>query len=212
MKIYIVRHGETALNAKAVMQGRIDEPLNDNGRKLALLTGQAMKWISFDRCVSSPLGRAVETAEIILRESGSNIPISIDDRIIELNFGDLEGKKLAEMGEEGILFYTDPFHFVGFPNGESFHDACKRTQEFLKQLIAKDDGKTWLVSTHGCALRAMVNYLSDDPSDFWLGHAPYNCSFTIIETEGKKAHIVEVDKVYYDESLIVDHFKGDVSS
>ena len=182
MKTYIVRHGETALNAKAVMQGRIDEPLNDNGRELAVLTGQAMKGIRFDRCVSSPLGRAVETAEIILRESGSNIPISIDDRIIELNFGELEGKKLSEMGKDGILFYTDPFHFIGFPNGETINDVCKRTQEFLQELIAKDDGKTYLVSTHGCALRAMVNYLADDPSDFWLGHAPYNCSCTILET------------------------------
>ena len=55
MIIYIVRHGETGLNAKGVMQGRFDEPLNQNGRDLAEVTGKAMKGIHFDYCISSPL-------------------------------------------------------------------------------------------------------------------------------------------------------------
>lgn len=207
MKIYILRHGETALNTKGVMQGWLDEPLNENGRKLAALSGQAMKGIRFDRCISSPFVRATETAEILLRESGNAANTMIDDRIREIHFGDLEGKSLSEMGEEGYQFYMDPFRFVGFPNGERIQDVCIRTQSFLKELIAKDDGKTYLISTHGCAMRAMVNYLKDDPSDYWYGHGPYNCSFTIIEAEGGKARITDVDKVYYDASLIVDHFK-----
>ena len=207
MKIYILRHGETALNAEGVMQGWLDEPLNENGRKLAALSGQAMKGIRFDRCISSPFVRATETAEILLRESGNAANIAIDDRIREIHFGDLEGKSLSEMGEEGYQFYMDPFRFVGFPNGERIQDVCIRTQSFLKELIAKDDGKTYLISTHGCAMRAMVNYLKDDPSDYWYGHGPYNCSFTIIEAEGGKARITDVDKVYYDACLIVDHFK-----
>ena len=207
MKIYIVRHGETVLNAKAVMQGRLDEPLNQNGRDLAEGTGKAIRNIRFDACISSPLDRAMETAEIILRESGNDIPITMDDRIVELSFGDIEGKKISEMGEEGYRFFTDPLHFAGFPNGETIRDLCVRTQEFLRELIARDDGKTYLVSTHGCAMRAMVNGLSDDPADFWHGHAPYNCSFTIVEAEGGKARITDIDKVYYDPDLIVDHFK-----
>lgn len=207
MIIYILRHGETALNAKGVMQGWLDEPLNENGRKLAVLSGQAMKGIHFDHCISSPFIRAKETAEIILRESGNAAEMQLDDRIREINFGDLEGKGLSEMGKDGYLFYTDPFRFVGFPNGESIRDVCERTQAFLKELIARDDGKVYLVSTHGCAMRAMVNDLNDEPSDYWFGHAPYNCSVTIVEAEGGKARITDVDKVYYDASLIVDHFK-----
>ena len=46
MKLYIIRHGETALNVNGVMQGRIDEPLNENGRNLAVLTGRGMKGIA----------------------------------------------------------------------------------------------------------------------------------------------------------------------
>ena len=207
MLIFIIRHGETDLNVKGVMQGRIDEPLNKNGRDLAVITGKAMKGIRFDHCISSPLDRAKETAEIILRESGNDIPLSIDNRIIEISFGDMEGKRISDMGEEGRLFYTDPFRFAGFPNGENVQDICSRTQAFLKELTAKNDGKTYLISTHGFAARSMVYYLSDEPADRWFGSAPYNCSFTIVESEGGKARITDVDKVYYDPSLIVDYYQ-----
>ena len=208
MKIYILRHGETALNVRRVMQGRLDEPLDDSGRELAVLTGRAIKDIRFDFCISSPLKRAAETAKIILHESGNDVPIEFDERLLEIDFGELEGKKLSDMGEAGKLFLTAPLDFVGFPGGETVRDVCKRTQGFLKELINKDDKKTYLISTHGCALRAMTNYLFDNPSDFWRGRAPYNCSFTIIESENKTPRITAVDEVYYDKSLIVDHFKS----
>ena len=205
MKLYIIRHGETALNVNGVMQGRIDEPLNENGRNLAVLTGRGMKGIRFDACISSPLGRAVETAELVLRESGNDVPIRIDDRLLEMDFGEIDGRKITEMGDMSVLFFLDPFAFPGFPGGETIRELCERTQPFLKELIAKDDGKTYLISTHGCAMRAMTNELMKDPSDFWLGHAPYNCSLTIVEAEGGNARITDVDKVFYDPRLIADH-------
>ena len=207
MKIYVLRHGETALNAKGVMQGWLNEPLNQNGRDLAVATGRAMRGIRFDACISSPLDRARETVEILLRESGNDIPVSVDDRIREIHFGDLEGKTFREMGEAGTLFYTDPFRLTGFPHGESIRDLCARTQAFLRELVAKDDGGTYLIGTHGCATRAMLNFLYDDPADFWQGHAPYNCSVNIVEAEAGVPRLTAVDKVYYDPELIVDHYK-----
>ena len=207
MKIYIIRHGETDMNKLGVMQGRRNTPLNDKGRELAVLSGQGMKGLRFDHCVSSPLSRAHETAEIILKESGNDIPIETDERLLEIDFGEMEGKRFPEMGKAGELFYNDPFSFPGFKGGETIEDVCRRTQAFLKELIAKDDGKTWFVSTHGCAMRAMVNYLLDNPSDYWCGHAPYNCSATVIEAEKGSARITDMDRVWYDRSLIVDHYR-----
>ena len=207
MKLYIIRHGETDLNAKSVMQGWVDPPINQSGRELAAMTGQAMKDIRFDRCISSPLSRARETAEIVLRESGNEIPITTDDRLREMSCGDIEEKSITEMGDAARLFFVDPFRFPGFPNGETIQDLCSRTQEFFRELTAVDDGKTYLISTHGCAMRAMLNYLFDDPSDYWRGRAPYNCAVCIVEADGGVPRITELDKVYYDQSLIVDHYK-----
>lgn len=86
MLIYLIRHGETDLNTLGVMQGWIDEPLNEGGRKLDAITGRKMKNIRFDCCISSPLLRAKETVKIIPRESGNNVPVLTDDRIKEINF------------------------------------------------------------------------------------------------------------------------------
>lgn len=207
MRFYILRHGETALNAKRVMQGRLDEPLSENGAELAAMTGRAMKGIRFERCISSPLKRASQTAEIILRESGNGIGIGYDDRLSEIDFGEMEGKSLSDMGEAGRLFFSDPFSCPRFPRGESVSDVCRRTQSLLRELIDEDDGKTYLLSTHGCAARAIVNFLFPDPDDFWRGHAPYNCSFTVVDAEKGRAVLTELDRVYYDKSLVVDHYK-----
>ncbi len=208
MLFYILRHGETDMNKKGVMQGRMDVPLNHNGRELAVLTGRAMAGIRFDKCFSSPLVRAKETAETVLRESGNDVPVMIDERITEIDFGVFDGKCFSEAGEQAHVFFTKPFEFTGFPGGERVREVCDRTQAFLKEQIAKDDGGTYLTSMHGCAMRAMVNFLLEDPADYWLGRAPYNCSVTVVRAEGGKASMVETDKVFYDKSLIVDYYRS----
>ena len=165
-----------------------------------------MKGIRFDHCISSPLTRARDTAEIILSESGNgSVTVSFDARIKEMNFGSLE---MVSVRDEKVLkFLKNPVFDHKFPEGESITEVMLRTQEFLKELIAKDDGKTYLVSTHGCALRAMLNFLYDDPDDYWHGHVPYNCCVNIIEVRNGEATLIEEDKIYYDRELIIDRYK-----
>lgn len=208
MNIYIVRHGETRLNALGAMQGWIDEPINDSGRKLARITGRAMKDIHFDYCISSPLIRSIETVELILKESGNQIPIYTDERLKEINVGDIEGKPLSVMGEAGKALLANPFGFIGFPNGERIQDLCDRTQGFLRELIERDDDKNYLIGTHGCALRAMLNYLYENPEDFWHGHVPYNCVVNIIEAKRGIGKIVGEDRMYYSSKYVIDRYSS----
>jgi broad specificity phosphatase PhoE len=77
----------------------------------------------------------------------------------------------------------------------------------LKELIAKDDGKTYLVSTHGCALRAMLNFLYEYPEDYWHGHVPYNCCVNIIEVKNGAATLIADDLIYYDQDIAIDRYK-----
>ena len=205
MRIYIIRHGETEANKNGYLQGWTDVPLNENGRIIAELTGRGLKDIRFDHCISSPLIRAKETAEILLRESGNSVSISFDDRIKEMNFGSLEGMSVRD--GKLIQFLKEPIVDYKFPDGESFQEVMKRTQEFLKELISKDDGKTYLVSTHGCALRAMLNFLYEDKDDYWHGHVPYNCCVNIIEVKNGTAKLIADDIIYYDPALAIDRYK-----
>ena len=205
MRIYIVRHGETDANRIGYTQGWTDDPLNKNGEILAKITGQGIKGIHFDYCISSPLIRARETAEIILKESDNRIPVSFDDRIKEINFGSYEMMNIRDEKVTGFL--KKPIIDYKFPDGESIKEVMERTQEFLKELIAKDDGKTYLVSTHGCALRAMLNFLYEDPEDYWHGHVPYNCCVNIIDAKDGEAMLISDDKIYYDREMVIDRYK-----
>ena len=96
MKLYIVRHGETDWNKERRIQGQADIPLNGFGRHLAEETGKGLSDIAFDICISSPLSRAVETAELIL--GGKDTPVAKDSRITEMAFGIWEGGCCSKEG------------------------------------------------------------------------------------------------------------------
>lgn len=212
MLIYIVRHGETKSNVEGYLQGWSDDPLNENGVNLAVITGKGMQGIKFDICFSSPLTRTLQTAKIILEESGNiNTPIYLDNRIKEINMGSWERKKYRpgerEVDRDAIKkFFTNPSEFSGFPDGETISEVCKRTQDFLKELIQRDDNKTYLVITHGFALRGMLNFLYEDKTDYWHGHVPYNCAVNIVEGKNGVGALIADDKVYYDMRDAIDQY------
>jgi len=215
MIIYIIRHGETAANKEGRFQGWTDIPLNEKGVELAEVTGRGMKGIHFDRCYSSPLIRARQTAELVLRESGNaQVPIITDDRLKEIHMGEWEGETFRIGPEKKIRpdakeFFWNPFGFEGFPGGENAREVCGRTQEFLKELAAgagQNEDETVLIAIHGFAMRAMLNFLYDDPADFWQQHVPFNCEVNILEAAGGKLRILEKNKVYYDPEQCIDRY------
>ena len=99
-------------------------------------------------------------AEPSERYYGRKIPVILDDRIREIDWGSWEGLGCTERNyeipdENYNLFLTDALHFAGSPDGESVADVCDRTAEFLQEVIHNPEyeDKTILISTHGCAMR-----------------------------------------------------------
>ena len=215
LKIYIVRHGETNGNLRGIMQGWTDEPLNQKGKELAKITAKVLADIKFDVAISSPLSRAYETAQIILQENKCDKPeILTDDRIKEMNFGSWEGLGLTKENFEipsrdFNKFYTDPFSFVNSEDGETIFQVCERTGNFYQELIHNHEyqDKTILLTTHGFALRAMLQQVYVKKSDFWHGKIPDNCAVNIIEVSDGNSILVGDDLIYYDASLCVNPYK-----
>ena len=104
--IYIIRHGQTALNVARVLQGRQDEPLNDVGRAQAATAGAwfAAQGIALKGVYTSPLVRAAETARII---TGGAVPVITDERLMEIDCGPYEGTNLLDPPEEIRVFFSD---------------------------------------------------------------------------------------------------------
>ncbi|OUO79674.1 hypothetical protein B5F53_06895 [Blautia sp. An249] len=217
-KIYIIRHGETRLNAEGRLQGHTDIPLNENGKKLAEITGEGLRSIPFDCIISSPLSRAVETAQIVTapssRLSQRTIPIVKDPRLMEISWGRWDELICTRDNfevpcKDFTKFYTDPLHFPAAPEGESVADVCKRVANFWDEftLSPSYQNKTILISAHGCSVRALLYYIDGSVNDFWRGGVPQNCSVSLVEITDSKPVIRFTDQIYYDPSLCANLYK-----
>ncbi len=203
MKVYLIRHGETDQNKVKCLQGRTDIELNEYGRELAYKTAEGLKHIDFDMIFTSPLKRARETAEIIKGER--NIPVIVEERIQEISFGAYEGlcygKEHYSIPDKDFMnFFDKPEYYVTPPGGESFGEVLARTGAFLQELKerAEYQDKTILLSTHGCALKAVLaNAQSTELSQFWGAGVHKNCAVSLLEIRDGKIEILEDGKLYY---------------
>ena len=170
MKIYLVRHGQTDYNRKNLFQGITDNPLNNTGLEQAKELAEILKDKRFDVIFSSPLKRALMTAEIIREGNRYRPPIVIDDRLREIDMGEWEGKHAPTIKEEHKeLFreiWKDPFKFNP-PGGERFEEMVQRLREFLEDLKKKDYDSVLIVAHQivNSALRTLIE--GGDWKDFW---------------------------------------------
>lgn len=203
MLLYIIRHGVTEWNALRKVQGSADIPLAEEGIRLARRTGEALKEVPFDLCFTSPLIRARKTAELVLGERASTIPIIEDSRIQEIDFGVLEGSRFKDengnvVNEQMGIFFNDPERFTRPEKGENIRDICTRTRDFWQEKISDPalQDKTILIASHGCAVRAILQNVYPKGTPFWNGSVPPNCSVNIVKVTNGQAVFLAQDKVY----------------
>lgn len=129
--LILVRHGESTANAEGRLLGRLDAPLTLRG--LAQARAVAPLVTGATRLFSSPLGRAVDTA----RALGTGLDVEVDERWVEVDYGDLDGTVLGDVPVEvWTRWRTDP----GFrpPGGESLAQAGERVRDACRELFAED--------------------------------------------------------------------------
>lgn len=205
MKLYLVRHGQTDWNRARKLQGCTDIPLNEYGRYVAELTREGLKEVAFDVAFTSPLIRAKETAEIILKDR--NVPIIEEERIIEVNFGAYEGEDFR-LGDENLQnFFARPELYYPVNGSESMESILERTGTFLSELYAnpKYQDSTILITTHGAALCGLLcNIKKWEIADFWKGGLHKNCGLSIVEVTDGVPKILEEAMIVYDEKKLLE--------
>ena len=169
--LYIIRHGRTDWNDLRMLQGKTDIPLNEDGRRMAAEAAKEYAEIPFDICFCSPLVRAKETAEILLR--GRDVPVEYDDRLMEMSFGVYEGVKcsfdIPDCPVNQFFFhpesYDDPVE-----GGESTQDLMERTGSFLREKVYPrlERGEDVLIVGHGAMNSSIIcNALELSLTEFW---------------------------------------------
>ncbi len=183
MKIWVTRHGQTNLNLKKLMQGLVDEPLNETGILQAKAAHEKVKDIKFDAVYASPLDRAVETASIIAGVDRSEV--ITDKRIIETDFGKYDKCSYYKMGPAMTLYWALPEIFPAPKSVESIGSMVERSSSFLKELEKKDYDNV-LVVCHGGIIRAICGYLEDRKNGIKWRPKPHNCEIRVYEVSGNK--------------------------
>ena len=152
--LILVRHGETEANAAGVLLGRTESPLTEHGRAQVARLGPLVAGAV--RLISSPLGRARETAAAL----GLAVPIEIDERWAEIHYGELDGRALADLPPEMLRQWrADPGYRP--PGGESLAELGGRVRAACTDLFAerhagaRGDGDVVVVS-HVSPIKAAV--------------------------------------------------------
>ncbi|MCQ2591328.1 MAG: histidine phosphatase family protein [Treponema sp.] len=172
-KVYIARHGLTDWNLIPKVQGITDIPLNEGGKKQANALAEMVKetGIHFDKILHSPLQRAAETAKIVAEVN--NIPLQVEPRLIEQNFGKWEGfenNKKDSSFEEAKKYFFD-----SYGNGESMARLAQRIYNFLDELKEIPGDETYLLVTHGGIARCINSYFFNMTNDEYASFQMGNC-------------------------------------
>ncbi len=147
--LIIVRHGRTASNAAGLLLGRADPPLDDAGVEQAAALAAALP--QPERVVTSPLRRARQTAAAFDR------PADVDERWIELDYGDFDGRPAADVPEDvWVTWQADP-DFAP-PGGESLAAVRTRVEEAASELLEEATRHDIVVVTHVSPVKAAVGW------------------------------------------------------
>lgn len=176
-RILLVRHGRTAANASGLLLGRTDVPLDDLGRSQAAALGEEVRSGRFGPVVaviSSPLVRALETASAISDD------IVVDDRLIELDYGEFDGVPLADVPGSVWSRWRDDPHFEP-PGGESLATLESRVCSICDECFDAPEGGTVVFVSHVSPIKAAVSWsLGAGPAVSWRTHLD-NASISQIE-------------------------------
>ena len=148
--LILVRHGRTPANAAGLLQGRLDQDLDDHGRDQAVaVAAYVQSWCTVDAVVSSPLHRAQQTAGAFGR------PVETDERWLELSYGEYEGAPHAEVPSEVWQRWRDDAHFTP-AGGESLAALDVRVRNACADLVERAAHENVVVVSHVSPMKSAV--------------------------------------------------------
>ncbi len=182
--LVLVRHGESVANAEGRLAGRMDFPLSGRGRDQAAAAACLLGTVA--GVVSSPLSRAIETASLV----APGVPVEVDSRWTELDYGELDGTRLGEVpAEVWGRWRSDPAFRL--PGGESLIEVAERVVDACAELMGpggdgrRDDCDVVVVS-HVSPIKAAVAWsLGVGVEVSWKMHL-YTASVTRIGWSGDR--------------------------
>lgn len=168
-RFILVRHGQTEWNRVERFRGRADLSLNETGIRQAEAAAARLKGQQVAVIYSSPLKRALQTADIIAREL--KLPVQFLEGLIDIDFGSFQGLSAEEARKKDnklLTMWLEQPHLVRFPNGESLDIVRQRVLKAVDELAAKHKDQTVILVSHKVVCQVlMCAMLGLGNSHFW---------------------------------------------
>jgi broad specificity phosphatase PhoE len=190
-EIILVRHGETEWNIKEIFRGRIDVELNDTGLRQAELLAEYLGGIKIEAVYSSPLKRALNTAQAIARHHKLNVETA--PGLIDFDYGKWQGLSHKEVKRRYKGLYNEwreKPHLVKMPGGESLDVVRERALKVVQAVVAKHNGTVVLVSHRVVNKVLICALLGLDNSHFWNIRQD-NCGITTFVHENGRFILIK---------------------
>jgi broad specificity phosphatase PhoE len=162
--IFLIRHGNTEFNEKKTFRGHFDVPLDSKGLKQAEKTGQFLKDIHLEVIYSSPLSRALKTAETIKKYQEPSTEIIEDDCFTDLSFGQWEGMTYEDAERkypEIFLKWTrEPFK-VRIPGGGTLSGVQEKAWRALKDIVTQSPYSNIGIVAHRIVNKLLISKMLD---------------------------------------------------
>ncbi|ABK86390.1 phosphoglycerate mutase [Bacillus thuringiensis] len=215
--LYVTRHGKTILNTNHRAQGWADSPLVEKGVEVATNLGAGLKDIHFMNAYSSDSGRAIETANLVLKYSEqSKLKLKQRKKLRELNFGIFEGEKLDNMWDAvgKAAGVTSPEELLKFSiqevidliraadptkqaeDWELFSTRIKAEIDKISEEAAKDGGGNVLVVVHGLLITTLIEMLDSSKTKLGVENASvtkivYQDGIYTVESVGDMSYVAK---------------------
>jgi len=191
MRLFLVRHGETAWNKDEVFRGQFDVELNEHGLEQARLTADALSRLDISAVYSSPLSRAYDTARQIAELH--RLPVIHEPALIDINYGSWQGKSHDQVREQYPEVYrlwgTAP-HKVCFEGGESLDDVRARALEAFYRIARRHQGQNVAAVSHRVVNKVLLcALLGLDNSHFWSLRQD-TCAINVVEVDNQHGYII----------------------
>ena len=141
--IVFARHGQTAPNRDGLVLGRADPELTEEGHRQAVLLAAALAGEPVAAIVTSPLLRARQTAEVVAGACGGGVPLAVDQRLVEIDWGAWEGRPAGSLAVADVDRWRADDGTA--PEGESLDSLSRRVESFCVETL-EDDGLVVAVS------------------------------------------------------------------
>jgi len=168
-RVYLVRHGTTEWNKEEIFRGRLDCKLNETGQAEARALAENFTDISLQAVYSSPLSRAVETAQAVAQAKA--LPVVTHPGFIDMDFGEWQGLPLREVRERYSALYRlwrERPEAVHFPGGENLTQVRARAWEGLQKVLRDNPERNALILSHRVVTKILIcAVLGLDDSHFW---------------------------------------------